>query len=214
MQKILYFLIIMSFHQLSAQTDSLRNKMDNSIDLFLLNSFSIGYDFTLSEKSAINISGDISGDFFSEDRDNKSSYYGSSDTTFSKNNEEYSNLDNDFTLFVLYRNYFYMDKDLKFYFLLGPLVGYHYDKYKTTSNSSTNESKRSGFFSGFTFNPGLMYEITERLSLLAEYRFKFTYSWDTSRYLSKSSSKRIEDNDINRKRIQIQNLRVGFNFKI
>lgn len=214
MRKILYFLIPLSFFQLYAQSDSLINQTENSLNLFLLNSFSMGYDIALSSNSAINISGDISGYFNSDDIDSKSNYYGTSDTTFSKDSEEYSNIDNDFTLYVLYKNYFYIDQDFKCYFLIGPLIGYHNSKYERNNNSSSSENKRSGIFSGITFNPGFSYSLTERLSLLSEYRIKLTYSWDTEKYFSKSNTKRIENNDINRTSIQIQNLRVGISFKI
>jgi len=213
--RFIFVLLLLINTPLYSQSDSLQNKIDNSIQLFLVNDISAGYNHMLSDNSALNISVDIGGLFYFDDVDYTSTYYNddTSANTRSENNEFERQ---EFSLIVLYKLYFYNDDDLRSHLAAGPLLGYGINEnvFNRSSPNSIDRFERT-ISIGISLNSGIEMALTKRLLLLAEYRLDLSYSWILDKYISYGQSyKRVEKEDVNRRTYNLMNLRIGIGFRI
>ena len=216
MKNFIFVVFILSLSKVFGQTDSIliidQNNFANSIQLFIVNDISAGYNHMLSDKSVLNISVEISGGFLSEDSDRK--VINSSGST-TKTEESREDEIQSYYLVSLFKYYLYDDAELKLFLGMGPIMGYNFiESVFRREDNRTSIFRSRTISAGISVNSGIEYNLTDRFLLIAEYRFQASYEWSFNKNISKSDSKTTIEWDIRRTRYDLKNIRIGIGFRI
>ena len=176
---VISLLVLFAFNTLYAQKDSLKTRdYKNGIQLYFLTTPELSYTRKLSKVSAIRLGleAESSSDFRNYNRENR--YF--RDTTLSIFNYNGSE-DQDrykIRLSMVYNYYMPLDEKLRWYAGLGPYIGRDIYIFRDTYTSMQSDdiSKANtdikSWSLGISFNAGVEYDISERVALLAEYRYR------------------------------------------
>ena len=226
---LLLVAILISNFSLFAQNDSLSYK--NQLQFHLIDGYSLSYLNLFSPSSGIRFKIDLNFRGSSGSSDVTQNYFYNNSNNQSKDQqkikENWSSSSQYFNLAVNYIWISNISKEINLYLGIGPLISYsrNYsnDDDKTTlttpnSNSeSIYESTSSSFGLGVQGVIGVECNITEKISLLAEFNLNGTYSWNHWLYdyenQSTGSNRTENTEDGSSWNYELNNLKVGIAYR-
>lgn len=212
--------ILFSACSLFAQTDSVSYK--DQLQFHLINGYSLSYLNLFCPSSGLRFKIDLGLSGSSGKKDRSQNRYNIINES-QKFKEDQANNAQYFNLAANYMWRFNIVREINLYLGIGPLIGYsrnHTENNSETMPSAQNsysksfyETTSSSFSLGIQGVLGVECNITEKISLLAEFNLNGTYSWDHSKYIYETQytnlnrTENIEDG--NSWNYGLNNLKVG-----
>ena len=176
---VISLLVLFAFNTLYAQKDSLKTReYKNGIQLYFLTTPELSYIRKLSTMSALRLGVEVESSSNSGNKNRENRYI--QDTTLKITNYKESGGQDRFKIRVSMAYNFYrpVDEKLRWYAGLGPYIGRNINIFSYTNiitqieDTAKHKNEINSWSLGISFNAGLEYDISERLALLAEYRFR------------------------------------------
>ncbi|MCX6175209.1 MAG: outer membrane beta-barrel protein [Ignavibacteriales bacterium] len=197
---LLLLAILTTNFSLFAQNDSVSYK--SQLQFHLINGYSLSYLNLFCPSSGIRFKIDLRFNGTSEDRDNiQNSFDNNPNNPISEEQKFKDNQANSSQNYNLAVNYMWISniaKEINLYLGIGPLISYsrnhavdNDETIPSTQNSyvkSFYEATSSSFGLGIQGVIGVECNITEKISMLAEFNLNGTYSWDYWKYNSENQS--------------------------
>jgi len=208
-----------------AQNDSLNYK--RQLQFHLINGYSLSYLNLFCPSSGLRFKVDLGFNGSSENSDHIQDYSANQTDTQQKFNQNQSNNSQNLNLTVNYLWISNLAKEINFYLGIGPLISYsrrHNENNSETTPSSgytysksINETTSSFFGLGIQGVVGIECNLTEKISLLAEFNLDGTYSWDhwQTDYEDQTTSLNKSGNseDGNSWNYGLNNLKIGIAYR-
>lgn len=216
--------VLFSSISLFAQTDSVSYK--SQLQFHLINGYSLSYLNLFCPSSGIRFKVDIGLNGSSGNKDRSQNYYSIINKS-QKFKDDMANSAQYFNLSVSYMWRSNIAKGINLYLGIGPLISY--SRNHTENNSETMPSTENSYSKSFyettssTFGFGIQgvlgveCNITEKISLLAEFNLNGTYSWDHWKYIYETqyvNLNRTENTeDGNTWNYGLNNLKIGIAYR-
>lgn len=214
---------------LFAQNDSVSYK--NQLQFNLINGYSLSYVNLFCPSSGLRFKVDLGFNGSSEKSDNIQNYFNSNPNNQSndqqKFNEDHTNSSQYFNLVVNYIWISNITKEINLYMGIGPLISYSRNhsednddaifSIQNNNSKSIFESTSSFFGLGLQGVVGVECNMTEKISLFAEFNLDGTYSWEYWKYSSEnqttSLSRTENTEDGNSWNYELNNIKIGIAYR-